>query len=148
LHFPKAAVGYWPPVFEFLQASAFLVFGTEEAVALVLQAIFAGLCAAIAAAVWSRISGLVAGALSSSIVLFSPICLNMIDEVMADTLLAATVTLTAVAWSLIYIVELILRKEKLAQVYSICACRIDRDFYKRQRFRFGAAPAYLSAGEA
>ena len=41
-HFPKVAIGHWPPFFEFLQAIVILLFGANAVTALGLQAAIAG----------------------------------------------------------------------------------------------------------
>src|SRR5271168_4350829 len=60
-HFPKVAIGHWPPFFEFLLALAFLVFGGTGTVAIVLQAVIAGLCAAIPATIIGKSVGMAEG---------------------------------------------------------------------------------------
>ena len=101
-HFPKVAIGHWPPVFETTQALAFLIFGSSGRVAIALQALIAGGAAALPAAVLAGSLGIAEGILGGAIVLLSPIFLPMLDLVMADMLLALFVTLTALAWSRFY----------------------------------------------
>jgi hypothetical protein len=101
-HFPKVAIGHWPPFFEFLQAVVFLLFGASAFAAMVLQAVIAGATAAVAASVTSRSLGAAAGVAAGLAVLLSPVFLAMPDEVMADTLGALTVAATTVCWSVFY----------------------------------------------
>ena len=101
-HFPKVAIGHWPPLFEFIQSIIFLVFGGTAIVAIVLQAAMAGFCAGITTSITARSFGIMAGVTAGFVVLFSPIFLPMIDLVMADTLEALVVTLTAICWGLFY----------------------------------------------
>ena len=98
-HFPKVAIGHWPPFFEFLQAIVILLFGANAFTALGLQAAIAGATAAVAAAVTSRLFGVVAGLTAGLAVLLSPVFLAIPDEVMADTLGALTVAAATVCWS-------------------------------------------------
>jgi hypothetical protein len=101
-HFPKVAIGHWPPVFEGLQALAFAIFSGTGTVALALQALIAGFAAALPATLLAASFGIAEGVLGGAIVLLSPIFLPMLDMVMADMLLAVFVTLTALAWSRFY----------------------------------------------
>ena len=101
-HFPKVAIGHWPPFFEFLQALVFLLFGANAFVAMVLQATIAGSTAAATATVTSRSFGALAGVTAGLVVLFSPVFLAMPDEVMADTLEALTVVAATVCWGMFY----------------------------------------------
>ncbi len=98
-HFPKVAIGHWPPFFEFLQALVIVLFGANAVTALGLQAAIAGATAAVTAAVTSRSCGAVAGLTAGSAVLLSPVFLAIPDEVMADTLGALTVAAATVCWS-------------------------------------------------
>lgn len=97
-HFPRVAIGHWPPFFHLIQGLAFLVLGRSVATALIVQALVAGLAAAGAAAVaalrWGRSAGLATGAL----VLLSPKFLFLVDAVMLDNLTGLLVLLTALAW--------------------------------------------------
>ena len=101
-HFPKVAIGHWPPFFEFLQAIVILLFGANAVTALGLQAAIAGATAAVAAAVTSRLYGVVAGLTAGLAVLLSPVFLAIPDEVMADTLGALTVAAATVCWSVFF----------------------------------------------
>lgn len=101
-HFPKVAIGHWPPVFEFLQALLFLIFGHPGTVALLLQAIIAGVGTAIPAWIVGRSLGVVPGVLAGLMVLCAPVFLPMLNMAMADNLLAVTVVLTAMCWSRFY----------------------------------------------
>ena len=101
-HFPKVAIGHWPPFFEFLQAVVFLFFGASAFVAMVLQAAIAGLCSAVTASVTARSFGALSGITAGLVVLLSPVFLPMPDEVMADTLEALTVAVATVCWGVFY----------------------------------------------
>lgn len=101
-HFPKVAIGHWPPFFEILQAFIFLIFGRTATVALFFQAIIAGLCGALPAFLLSKGDRFAEGLIAGGIVIFSPIFLPMIDAVMADNLLAVMITMTAVCWNKFY----------------------------------------------
>lgn len=101
-HFPKVAIGHWPPVFEFLQAVLFLIFGHPGVVALLLQAVIAGVGTAIPAWIIGRSLGVVPGFLAGAMVLCAPVFLPMLNMAMADNLLAVTVVLTAICWSRFY----------------------------------------------
>ena len=101
-HFPKVAIGHWPPFFELLQALALMIFGASGTVALVLQALIAGLCAGLVAVVLDTTIGMAGAVLGGAVVMLSPIFLPMVDMVMADTLLATTVLLAALTWNVFY----------------------------------------------
>jgi 4-amino-4-deoxy-L-arabinose transferase-like glycosyltransferase len=101
-HFPKVAIGHWPPVFELLLALLFLIFGHPGTVALLLQAIIAGVATAIPAWIVGRSLGVIPGLLAGAMVLCAPVFLPMLNMAMADNLLAVTVVLTAICWSRFY----------------------------------------------
>ena len=100
-HFPRVAIGHWPPFFELVQALPFL-FGRNGTTAIALQAVLAGLCAGLPAAVVSRRQGPVLGFVAGAIVLFSPYFLFLTNTVMADSLLAVLVFASGLAWDRFY----------------------------------------------
>jgi hypothetical protein len=101
-HFPKVAIGHWPPVFEVVQAFVFLVVGKPAISAIALQAVIAGACLAIPATIVSGMVGIFGGTSSGLVLFFSPVFFPMLDMVMADIFVALNVTLTALAWSRFY----------------------------------------------
>jgi len=100
-HFPRVAIGHWPPVFELTQAVLFL-FGRNGTTAMVFQAVVAGLAAGLPAAVVSRRAGPLLGLIAGAIVFLSPFALFLTNTVMADNFLAVLVFATGLAWDQAY----------------------------------------------
>jgi len=102
-HFPKVAIGHWPPFFEVLQSIVFAMFGGSDDVAMVLQALIAGLLAGIPAVIVGRRHGTIQGACTGLAIICSPYILFLIDTDMADNLLGVLIFLSTCAWSVFYI---------------------------------------------
>jgi hypothetical protein len=100
-HFPRVALGHWPPLFELTQAAAFL-FGRSGTTALVLQAVITGLCAGLPAVAVARLAGPILGLMAGSVVLLSPYALFLTNTVMADSFLAVVVFAAGLAWEGLY----------------------------------------------
>jgi len=100
-HFPRVAIGHWPPFFEIVQAVSF-IFGRSGTTAIVLQALVAGLTAGLPAAVVSRRQGPLIGFAVGAVVFLSPYFLFLTNTVMADSLLAVLVFSAGLAWDRLY----------------------------------------------
>jgi Dolichyl-phosphate-mannose-protein mannosyltransferase len=96
-HFPRIALGHYPPMFDLVQATLFLVFGRPGTTAVASAAVIGGLCAGLPAAIVSRL-GIVLGLAAGIAVLSVPSVLFLVSTVMADNLSAVLVTLSALAW--------------------------------------------------
>jgi hypothetical protein len=98
-HFPRVAIGHWPPLFHFLQALVFMATGTSAAGAMIFQSLIAAsTCATIAVIVARRTSwavGLCGGAamLATAQFMFS------FNTIMLDNFVGFLILLTALAWS-------------------------------------------------
>jgi Dolichyl-phosphate-mannose-protein mannosyltransferase len=101
-HFPEVGLGHYPPMFQIVEAAAFLVFGQPSLTAGALQALIGGLCAGLPAAIIGRAFGAVAGIFAGVAVLASPYLLFLIGTDMADNFLAVLVTLAALSWGRFY----------------------------------------------
>ncbi|HUO93339.1 MAG TPA: glycosyltransferase family 39 protein, partial [Rhizomicrobium sp.] len=100
-HFPRVAIGHWPPLFEALLAVLFTI-ARRSWVALAFQAVVTGLCAALPAATTSRRFGSAMGVLAGLIVLAVPQLIFSVNTVMADNFLAVLVFASAAAWSRLF----------------------------------------------
>lgn len=100
-HFPRVAIGHYPPMFEAVQAILFLVFGPRGTTAVASQAVIGGLCAGLPAAVVSPL-GIVLGLATGLAVLMAATVLFLVSTVMADNFLAVLVTLSALGWARFY----------------------------------------------
>ena len=101
-HFPRVAIGHFPPMFEVAQAALFLASGRMAGAVIAFQALVGGLCAALPAALLGGARRLIDGWLAGIAILCSPSLLFLISMDMADNFLAALVMLTALAWSRFY----------------------------------------------
>jgi hypothetical protein len=99
LHFPKVAIGHWPPFFHVMQAIAFFVFGRSLETAHLFQALIAGFAAGIPAMVMHRRAGLVAGLATGATVALSPLAMYWANGVMLDLLIGLLVLVATLAWA-------------------------------------------------
>jgi hypothetical protein len=98
-HFPRVAIGHWPPFFHLLQALVFCVAPVGVAAALWVQAAFAGLACGVPAAFCHHRWGAVAGLAAGLLVFLSPNFLFLLSTVMIDTLSGLLVLAAALAWA-------------------------------------------------
>lgn len=101
LHFPRVALGHWPPMFEVTQAILFTL-GRNSTVAVAYQAIIAGLLAGLPAAVVGRRFGALLGFAAGITALLTPYALFLINLIMADNMLAVLVFASGLAWEQLY----------------------------------------------
>lgn len=116
-HFPKIAIGHWPPVFESLLAVCFLIFGGTFKTAMVLQAVIAATCIFIPAVAIARPFGIWLGMFTAAMVLFSPLFLPMLDMNMADTLVTVLLVGSAMIWDRYYKTK----RWDFAILFAVCA---------------------------
>ncbi len=98
-HYPKVAIGHWPPFFHPLEALFLFIAGPSTKAALFLQALFAAALATAVATVAARFHGWLTGALAALITLLAPDVLSGIDGVMLDVPLALFAFLATLCWA-------------------------------------------------
>jgi len=99
LHWPRVAIGHWPPLFYAIQALAFAIGGRSVETAIAVQAAAAGVAAGWPAwIVWRRM-GWGPGIAVGLAVLASPRLLYFVDLVMVDTPLGLCMFAAALAWA-------------------------------------------------
>ncbi|MDE2005643.1 MAG: glycosyltransferase family 39 protein [Rhodospirillales bacterium] len=99
LHWPRVAIGHWPPLFYAIQTLAFAIAGRSVQTAIAFQAVVAGAAAGWPAwIVWRRM-GWGPGIAVGLAVLTSPRLLYFVDLVMVDTPLGLWMFAAALAWA-------------------------------------------------
>ena len=98
-HFPRVAIGHWPPFFYVLQALFFFFAGPSLPSACVLQAVIGAAAAGVPASLAYRRWGAVAGFFAGCLVLLSPPFADMVSTVMVDNLCGLMILLSALAWA-------------------------------------------------
>jgi len=98
-HLPRMAIGHWPPLFHLFQGLIFVVTGPSVAVALIFQAVIAGLACAVPAALCRDRLGWAAGFAAGLLVAASPNFLFLTGAVMLDNLTGLMVLLCTLAWA-------------------------------------------------
>jgi hypothetical protein len=96
LHYPKVAIGNWPPLLHGVLAVWYLLFGVSRASALVLMAVFASATAGLMAAAARRLLSPMAGVFAGAVYLALPLVQESSAVVMTEhlvTLLILTSTL-------------------------------------------------------
>lgn len=97
-HFPKVAIGHWPPLFHASTAAWMLIFGRSRAAIVVWMAV---LCAILTTTVFSwvrRECGLPTAAFAAGVLFASPTIYESVPSVMLDILLALLAFAAAAAW--------------------------------------------------
>jgi 4-amino-4-deoxy-L-arabinose transferase-like glycosyltransferase len=89
-HYPKVAMGHWPPLFYAISGLWLLVFSPARASILLELALLTALLAWLTFAVARRLFGWPAGVLAGALLLSLPIVQTYSDEVMAESLLTLT----------------------------------------------------------
>jgi hypothetical protein len=105
IHFPKVAIGHWPPFFYVVEAIAFFIGGPSPTVALLLQAIVASGLAALVGIVIGRFGGWLAAGAASITTLAAPEILFGLNHVMLDGPFALLALLATLAWARYMTVE-------------------------------------------
>jgi len=98
-HLPRMAIGHWPPLFHLIQGLIFVTTGPSVAVALIFQAVIAGLACAVPAALGRDRLGWPAGFAAGLLVAASPNFLFLTGAVMLDNLTGLMVLLCTLAWA-------------------------------------------------
>jgi hypothetical protein len=98
-HFPRVAIGHWPPLFHFLQALVFMATGTSVPGAMIFQALIAaGACATVAAIIARRTTWVV-GLCSGTAMLATAQFMFSFNTIMLDNFVGLLILLAALAWS-------------------------------------------------
>jgi hypothetical protein len=87
-HYPKIALGHWPPLFYMIEGAWMLVFGETRTSVLVLMALITGSAAALVAVEVRRRAGWITGALAGAIFVFIPAVQEQTRLVMIEVFLA------------------------------------------------------------
>ena len=96
-HYPKVAIGHWPPLLYVAEVAAMLPFSPSKAALLGLQAVLAGLLAWIVFRELRRVVGGVAGAVGAVALLLNPQVRAHTAMTMAEILLTLTMLLATLA---------------------------------------------------
>ncbi len=99
LHYPKVAIGHWPPLFHFLEAVWLLVFPVSRVSVMLLMAAYSALVAALIARWVAPQYGRAAGFVTGALFIALPLVQEQTSMVMAEGLLAILAFLAAQAYS-------------------------------------------------
>ncbi|HZQ53355.1 MAG TPA: glycosyltransferase family 39 protein [Bryobacteraceae bacterium] len=95
-HYPKVALGHWPPVFYIVQALWTLLFSVSRASLLLLQAVIAALIAVTLWSIWRRHWGELTAFVAGASFLLLPAVQDQTNTVMAEALLTLWMLLAVV----------------------------------------------------
>ena len=112
-HYPKVALGHWPPFFYLLQAAWSLLFSSSVASVLVLVGLISALCGSLLGFLVMRSQTLAAGLMAGLLFVANPVVARVTCEVMADGLLALLMLAATLAF------VLYLNAEQYAARYSL-----------------------------
>lgn len=99
MHFPRIAIGQWPPLFYVVQAAVFALGERSDTAAIALQAVIGGLAAGWTALLVQRRLGWPAGLAAGLVVVASPRLMRALNEVMVDTFAALWMFGAALSWA-------------------------------------------------
>ena len=99
LHYPKVAIGHWPPLFHFLEGLWLLVFPVSRISVMLLMAVYSAIVAALLARWIAPQYGRVAGFCTGALFIALPLVQEQTSMVMAEGLLAILAFLAADAYS-------------------------------------------------
>jgi hypothetical protein len=99
LHYPKVAIGHWPPLFHLLEALWLLVFPVSRISVMLLMAVYSAVVAALIARWVTRQYGRVAGIATGALFIALPLVQEQTSMVMAEGLLAILAFAAAEAYS-------------------------------------------------
>ena len=99
LHYPKVAIGHWPPLFHFLEALWLLVFPVSRISVMLLMAIYSAIVAALIARWVTPRYGRIAGFATGALFIALPLVQEQTSMVMAEGLLAILAFAAADAYS-------------------------------------------------
>src|SRR6202012_276509 len=88
VHFPKVAIGHWPPLFHIIQGTWMLAFGRNKGSVLVLMALMAATLAAGVLRFVIPDCGPMAAAMAAAILISTPFMQTSVSSVMSDLLLS------------------------------------------------------------
>src|SRR5438105_11655512 len=98
-HYPKVAIGHWPPVFYVIEGAWMTLFGwSRSSLMLLIALITAGMCTYVYMCLRDRLGRLIAAATALALLLL-PVVRQYSNMVMADVLLAALMFASAVAYA-------------------------------------------------
>jgi hypothetical protein len=98
LHYPKVAIGHWPPAFYLVQAAWMLVFSASKTSVLVLMAVLAAVTAAVLYGRVAKRFGVAAGLIAGCVYLALPVVQEHTGMIMAEGLLTLFCFLAALAF--------------------------------------------------
>jgi Dolichyl-phosphate-mannose-protein mannosyltransferase len=99
VHYPKVAIGHWPPLLYMVESIGTLIFAPSRIVLLGVQALLAGVMAAIVFSLLSKSVGRVAAALGAVGFLSVPVVQAHTSMVMAEILLTLTCLCSTLAFA-------------------------------------------------
>lgn len=99
LHYPKVAIGNWPPMLHGLLAIWYLLFGVSRASALVLVAVFAAATAGLMAFAARRLLSPVAGVFAGAVYLALPLVQESSTVVMTEHLVTLLILASTLAFA-------------------------------------------------
>jgi hypothetical protein len=99
LHYPKVAIGNWPPLLHGLLAVWYLLFGVSRASALVLMAVFAAATAGLMAAAARRLLSPAAGVFAGAVYLALPLVQECSAVVMTEHLVTLLILASTLAFA-------------------------------------------------
>jgi hypothetical protein len=99
LHYPKVAIGNWPPLLHALLALWYLVFGVSRASALMLVAVFAASTATLMALAGRRLLSPLAGVFAGAVYLALPLAQQSLAVVMTEHLVTLLIFASSLAFA-------------------------------------------------
>lgn len=99
LHYPKVAIGHWPPLFHILEALWLVVFPVSRVSVMLLMAVYSAVAAALTARWVAPQYGRVAGFATGALFIALPLVQEQTSMVMAEGLLAILAFAAAEAYS-------------------------------------------------
>ena len=135
-HWPRVAIGHWPPLFYILQGLAFLVTGRSVGAAIGFQALITGVTAGWTAWLVRRRLGPLVGVAAGISVLVAPQILISVNLVMVDTALALWMMGAALAWAAFA------REPRIARALLFAAAAIGAILTKGNGIALAALPLF------
>jgi len=98
VHFPKVAIGHWPPVFHMIQGTWMLAFGRNKASVFILLALMAATLAAAVLRFLLPDCGTMTAAMAATVLASTPFIQTSVSSVMPDLLLSLLAFGAMAAW--------------------------------------------------
>src|SRR5262249_39082861 len=98
-HYPKVAIGHWPPLFYVALSVWFLIVGASRATALLLVALLAGATAGIIYMTGKRLIGRWAGLLAAILFIISPVVQEASARLMTENFSALVMLISALCFA-------------------------------------------------